>query len=237
MVLRNRGKEIREDADKGLVSVNEARSVMDKEARKGGVLKRNRERLKKLEESGEKPAKGENLRNRTQETSKKATSIQKRKKKDDPTITALRAVLGELESDIKPKRLKFLLEYVNNGFIGWRAYKTVYPHVKKNTAKAQAGVWLKGISMSDMLVLCGFGYERIMEDLERLSPERRMHYLMKLHKLDHKEVEYTGKLEISVVAPPRIDPSESSTREPGSPASSLRVQIKEEQKLLEEEKE
>lgn len=236
MALRNRAKEIREDADKGLVSVNEVREEEGK-AQSGGILGRNRERLEELEENREKPAKGESLRIRTQERAKKATAIQKRKKKDDPTITALRAVLGELESDIKPKRLKFLLEYVNNGFIGWRAYKTVYPHVKKNTAKFQAGQWLKDISMSDMLLLCGFGYERIMEDLDRLSPERRMHYLMKLHKLDHKEVEHTGKLEISVVAPPRSDPSESSTKGSESPASSLRVQIKEEQKLLEEEKE
>lgn len=130
--------------------------------------------------------------------------IVKRPKVEDshPTKETLKFYFRELDKDIKPKHLAFLLEYICNGFVAYKAYMKIYPNCSKHSAECLAGRILKHISIGDLLNLCGFGYEKIINDLGKLGPDRRLHYLIKLHRLDYEKVEHAGAMNVTVIPPP-----------------------------------
>lgn len=132
--------------------------------------------------------------------------VAKPKEKLDAVIPDLRAILKQL--DIPPKRTAFFLEYIKNGGKGAKAYRDTHPDVTGDSAKTMAARWIKDIALTDLLTLFGLDYGQIVEDLKLVSPKDRLYFLMKFHKLDHIQIDQAGKLEVTIVPPPRVLESE-----------------------------
>lgn len=136
--------------------------------------------------------------------SDEAQPIKSKEKGLDAVIPDLRNILKQLE--VPPKRMPFFLEYIKNGGKGASAYRATHPDVTGDSAKTMAARWIKDIALTDLLTLLGLDYGQIVEDLKLVSPKDRLYFLMKFHKLDHIQIDQAGKLEVTIVPPPRLMP-------------------------------
>lgn len=159
-----------------------------------------KKKKKKSKETAQKKAKSDKS---SQKKTKKLPIKYKKRKDDEISLTALRAVIKKLDSNISPKRMPFFLAYINNGCKGGPAYLSTHPHVTKNSAEVMAHNWLKDIKLTDLLTLCGLGYGKIIDDLKRLDSKERLHFLTKFFKLDTLQVDIRHKMEVTVLPPPK----------------------------------
>lgn len=128
-----------------------------------------------------------------------------RKVDDELTTDKLKDYIRELDKDIKPKHLKFLLAFISNGFVAYKAYQSIYKNCSKSSAECLSRRILKRFDLKDLLWLCDFGYDRIISDLRKVSPEMRLKFLIKLHRLDYVNIDLTGspKMQVTVICPPK----------------------------------
>ncbi len=136
-----------------------------------------------------------------------------KKKDDEQAIVALKGIIRETDQKLTRNHILFLSEYIRNGCHGRRAYQFIFPNTSKPTAECQASNWLRKINLPNLLHLSGLGWGQIVTDLKALSSDRRLFYLIQLHKLNSLQVDINQKMTVTVVMPPKAPELEAPPKE------------------------